>query len=88
MQSRLTVRLSILLALALMLAVPVFIAAQTVYKSGKAPEWTGEELRVIMIGAHPDDAEVKGGGTAALWVQAGAKVQLVAVTNGDAGHQS
>ncbi|MBN2289610.1 MAG: PIG-L family deacetylase [Candidatus Glassbacteria bacterium] len=48
----------------------------------------GEPLRVIMIGAHPDDAEAKGGGTAALWAQAGAKVLLVSVTNGDAGHQS
>ena len=45
-------------------------------------------LRVIMIGAHPDDAEAKGAGTAVLWVQAGVKVQFVAVTNGDAGHQS
>jgi LmbE family N-acetylglucosaminyl deacetylase len=47
-----------------------------------------KSLRVIMIGAHPDDAEIKGGGTAALWSQAGAKVLLVSVTNGDAGHQS
>jgi len=47
-----------------------------------------EPLRVIMIGAHPDDAEYCGGGTAALWAAAGAKVQLVSVTNGDAGHQS
>ena len=45
-------------------------------------------LRVIMIGAHPDDAEVKGAGTAALWAGQGAKVLLVSVTNGDAGHQS
>ncbi len=45
-------------------------------------------LRVIMIGAHPDDSEVKGGGTAALWAESGAKVQIVAVANGDAGHQS
>ena len=45
-------------------------------------------LRVIMIGAHPDDSEGKGGGTAALWAQAGTQVMLVAVTNGDAGHQS
>jgi LmbE family N-acetylglucosaminyl deacetylase len=88
MRNRLTVRLSIIVALALMLAVPVFIAAQTVYKSGKAPEGTGDELRVIMIGAHPDDAEVKVAGTAALWAMAGAKVQFVSVTNGDAGHQS
>jgi LmbE family N-acetylglucosaminyl deacetylase len=45
-------------------------------------------LRVIMIGAHPDDTEGKGGGTAALWAAAGAKVMMVSVTNGDAGHQS
>ena len=49
---------------------------------------SGEPLKVIMIGAHPDDAEGRGAGTAALWAAAGAKVQLVAVTNGDAGHQS
>ncbi len=47
-----------------------------------------EPLRVIMIGAHPDDAEGKGAGTAALWAASGAKVMLVSVTNGDAGHQS
>lgn len=45
-------------------------------------------LRVIMIGAHPDDGEFYSGGTAALWAQAGAKVQIVAMTSGDAGHQS
>ena len=55
----------------------------------RAVDPSGENpLRVIMIGAHPDDAEVKGAGTAARWVELGAKVQLVAVTNGDAGHQS
>ena len=41
-----------------------------------------------MIGAHPDDCEFMGGCTAALWAKAGVKVQFVAVTNGDAGHQS
>ncbi|HLA41324.1 MAG TPA: PIG-L family deacetylase, partial [Candidatus Glassbacteria bacterium] len=45
-------------------------------------------MRVIMIGAHPDDSEYYAGGTAAMWVEAGAQVQIVAVTNGDAGHQS
>jgi len=65
------------------------LRAQTVYQGGVEPPRTGAEpLRVIMIGAHPDDAEVKGGGTAALWAASGAKVLLVAVTNGDAGHQS
>ena len=49
---------------------------------------SGASLRVIMIGAHPDDCEIKGGGTGTLWAAAGAKVQFVAVANGDAGHQS
>ncbi|OGF99546.1 MAG: GlcNAc-PI de-N-acetylase [Candidatus Glassbacteria bacterium GWA2_58_10] len=55
---------------------------------GTGPAAAAEPLRVIMIGAHPDDCEFMGGGTAMLWVAAGAKVQFVAVTNGDAGHQS
>ncbi|MFK7736199.1 MAG: PIG-L deacetylase family protein [Pirellulaceae bacterium] len=45
-----------------------------------------EKLRIICFGAHPDDAEYKSGGTAALWAQAGHKVKLVSVTNGDIGH--
>jgi LmbE family N-acetylglucosaminyl deacetylase len=45
-------------------------------------------LNIIMIGAHPDDCEIKGGGTAALFVSMGHKVKFVSVTNGDAGHQS
>jgi LmbE family N-acetylglucosaminyl deacetylase len=43
-------------------------------------------LRIICFGAHPDDAEYKSGGTAALWAAAGHKVKLVSVTNGDIGH--
>tara|TARA_R110002111_G_scaffold262875_1_gene342514 strand:- start:66992 stop:67933 length:942 start_codon:yes stop_codon:yes gene_type:complete len=45
-----------------------------------------EPLRIICFGAHPDDAEYKNGGTAALWAQQGHKVKLVSVTNGDIGH--
>jgi len=44
-----------------------------------------EKLRVLIIGAHPDDAE-KAGGTAAKYITLGHTVQLVSVTNGDAGH--
>lgn len=44
------------------------------------------QLRIICFGAHPDDAEYKSGGTAALWAQQGHKVKLVSVTNGDIGH--
>lgn len=43
-------------------------------------------LRIIVFGAHPDDAEYKAGGTAALWSKAGHAVKLVSVTNGDIGH--
>jgi len=47
-----------------------------------------EHLRVIMIGAHPDDCEYYAGATAALWAEKGARVQFLSVANGDAGHQS
>lgn len=48
----------------------------------------GRPLRVIAFGAHPDDAELKFAGTAALLAAKGAKVKLVALTNGDVGHFS
>jgi LmbE family N-acetylglucosaminyl deacetylase len=44
------------------------------------------KIRVIMIGAHPDDCEDEGGGTAVLFSQMGYAVKFVSVTNGDAGH--
>ncbi len=45
------------------------------------------KIRIIMIGAHPDDCDDDGGGTAALFAQMGYAVKFVSVTNGDAGHQ-
>ena len=47
-----------------------------------------EQVRVIVIGAHPDDCEIKAGGTAALFASMGYAVEFISVTNGDAGHQS
>ena len=44
-------------------------------------------IRVIMIGAHPDDCDQDGGGTAILLSKLGYAVKFVSVTNGDAGHQ-
>src|SRR5580765_7881649 len=46
------------------------------------------KIRIIMFGAHPDDCDEKGGGTAALFAQMGYAVKFVSVTNGDAGHQT
>ena len=45
-----------------------------------------QKLRIIVFGAHPDDAELKAGGTAAKWAKLGHQVKLVSVTNGDIGH--
>ncbi len=45
-----------------------------------------QKLRIICFGAHPDDAELKAGGTAAMWAAQGHAVKLVSVTNGDIGH--
>jgi LmbE family N-acetylglucosaminyl deacetylase len=45
-------------------------------------------LRIILIGAHPDDCDLGGGGTAILFSKLGHQVKFVSVTNGDAGHQS
>ncbi len=44
-------------------------------------------IRVIMIGAHPDDCEIGAAGTAAKFAALGHKVKFLSVTNGDAGHQ-
>ncbi len=46
-----------------------------------------DKIRIIMIGAHPDDCDQGGGGTAILLAKMGYAVKFVSVTNGDAGHQ-
>jgi LmbE family N-acetylglucosaminyl deacetylase len=43
-------------------------------------------LKIMMIGAHPDDCDIKAGGTAALYVSLGHQVKFLSITNGDAGH--
>jgi len=44
------------------------------------------KLRILVFGAHPDDCEIRAGGTAMLWSQQGHHVELVSATNGDVGH--
>src|SRR3989441_10359185 len=46
------------------------------------------KLNIIAFGAHPDDCDQRAGGTAAKYAALGHRVRFVAVTNGDAGHQS
>lgn len=43
-------------------------------------------LRILAIGAHPDDCDLKAGGVAALYRGIGHDVRFVSVTNGEAGH--
>jgi LmbE family N-acetylglucosaminyl deacetylase len=61
---------------------PVLIPAS----DGPAAATQSQPLRIIAFGAHPDDAELKASGVAALWAAAGHKVKFVAMTNGDVGH--
>jgi LmbE family N-acetylglucosaminyl deacetylase len=58
----------------------VILAGMAMAQDGK--------LRVIAFGAHPDDCDIRMGGTAAKFAALGHHVKFVAVTNGDAGHQS
>ena len=44
-----------------------------------------DKLRILVIGAHPDDPEAVGA-TMMKFVQAGHKVRMVSMTNGNAGH--
>ncbi len=43
-------------------------------------------LRLLIIGAHPDDAEARCGGLMTIYRQAGHVVKWISVTNGEAGH--
>ncbi|MGA1618997.1 MAG: PIG-L family deacetylase [Pirellulales bacterium] len=58
----------------------IFSAAAVVAEPGAEP------MRMICFGAHPDVAEDKSGGVAAMWAAQGCRVKLVSVANGDIGH--
>lgn len=47
-----------------------------------------QTINVVVIGAHPDDADWTSGGTAIHFAREGHNVLFVSLTNGDAGHQS
>ena len=66
----------------LMMAICLCFAFATIQAQEK------KVLNIIAIGAHPDDCDSKFGGTAALFAKMGHNVKFLALTNGDAGHQS
>lgn len=45
-----------------------------------------DSLRVLIITAHPDEAEEYAGGTIALFSKSGAAVKVASLSNGDVGH--
>ena len=54
--------------------------------AGPAQAPADGKLRIIIFGAHPDDAEYRGAGVAMKWAKMGHHVKLVSATNGDIGH--
>jgi LmbE family N-acetylglucosaminyl deacetylase len=65
-----------IVCLMILFSLPLFTLAQE------------QPIRVIVIGAHPDDCDADAGGTAILFARMGHKVKFLSLTNGDAGHQS
>src|ERR687885_597429 len=63
------------------------VARQPSPERTQAPGADGR-LNVIAFGAHPDDCDQRAGGVAAKYAALGHHVRFVAVTNGDAGHQT
>jgi LmbE family N-acetylglucosaminyl deacetylase len=66
----------------------IFLALAALLFMGTASYGQQKKLNIIAIGAHPDDCDYKFGGTAALFAEMGHNVKFLALTSGDAGHQS
>ncbi len=65
---------------------PDVALASAAAPAAQAPAPEDGKLRIIIFGAHPDDAEYRGAGVAMKWAKAGHHVKLVSTTNGDIGH--
>src|SRR5262245_14025041 len=49
---------------------------------------TEKPLRLLIFGAHPDDADFGAGGLATKYRRLGHEVRMISVTDGAAGHQT
>jgi len=59
----------------------VFITCTIIFTTAQ-----NKKLNIVVIGAHPDDADLTAGGTAIKFNQLGHNVLFISLTNGDAGH--
>jgi LmbE family N-acetylglucosaminyl deacetylase len=71
---------------ALAQAAPLAQTAAFAQNAAPAQAPADGKLRIIVFGAHPDDAEYRGAGVAMKWAKMGHHVKLVSATNGDIGH--
>ena len=71
-----------------LIAAACVLPARSILRASPSQTPAARQLHIIAFGAHPDDAELKFAGTAALFAAQGHKVKLVAMTNGDVGHFS
>jgi LmbE family N-acetylglucosaminyl deacetylase len=69
-------------------AIAAVILCRPMFAQSGGAQPASQALNVIAFGAHPDDCDIRAGGTAAKWAAAGHHVRFVSVTSGDAGHQS
>ena len=76
---------AVLGVLAALLIPGVFRLNQSAVAAPAVPANDGK-FRIIVFGAHPDDAEIRASGVAAKWAAQGHQVKFVSCTNGDIGH--
>lgn len=75
-----------LLGSAVVLLLPAALRSTQPALAAQAPVPTDGKLRILVFGAHPDDAELRASGVAAKWAALGHHVKFVSATNGDIGH--
>ncbi|HJZ70977.1 MAG TPA: PIG-L family deacetylase [Vicinamibacterales bacterium] len=75
------------IAACVILMLVALLAAPAGAQRTREPSADGK-LNIIAFGAHPDDCDQRAGGIGARLAALGHRVRFVAVTNGDAGHQT
>ncbi len=64
----------------------LIIALTSGFANAQINSSSDDPLRIIAIFAHPDDGDIKMGGTAALLAEMGHQVKFLSLTSGNAGH--